>query len=81
MLSCHVHLLSLRALLFSEGKRQRSVSGVEGVHGVKERGMEEWETGWYVLYKTGKKGKKKTIISNYDESAGTKTGIKILVTS
>lgn len=32
---------------------------VEGVHGVKERGMEEWETGWYVLYKTGKKGKKK----------------------
>lgn len=80
MLSCHVHLLSLRALLFSEGKRQRSVSEVEGVHGVKERGMEEWETGWYVLYKRGKKGKK-TVISNYDESAGTKPGIKILVTS
>lgn len=59
MLSCHVHLLSLRALLFSEGKRQRSVSGVEGVHGVKERGMEEWETGWYVLYKRGKIEKKK----------------------
>lgn len=80
MLSCHVYLLSLRALLFSEGKRQRSVSGVEGVHRVKERGMEEWETGWYVLYKRGKIGKK-TIISNYDKSAGTKTGIKILVTS
>lgn len=44
--------------------------------------MEAWETvvGMYCI-REGNKRKKKTIISNYDESAGTKSGIKLPVTS
>ena len=44
--------------------------------------MEAWETvvGTYCI-REGKKVRKKTNISNYDESAGTKSGIKLPVTS
>lgn len=43
--------------------------------------MEAWETvvGMYCI-REGGKGKKKTI-TNHDKSAGTKTGIKLPVTS